>query len=64
MPVIQDPQEVTIRDGGTVVLPISLLAQAGLNPGEKIMAASTDDGRIVLRHLTDAIDDLLSGRPL
>jgi bifunctional DNA-binding transcriptional regulator/antitoxin component of YhaV-PrlF toxin-antitoxin module len=63
MPKIQDPQDVTIRDDGTVV-PISLLAQAGLNAGEKMMAASTDDERIFLRRLTDAIDDLLSGRPL
>lgn len=62
--MIQDPQELTIREDGSVLLPLGLLAQAGLNPGEKVMAVSTQDGRIVLRRLLDAMDDLLSGRPL
>ncbi|MGA5840520.1 hypothetical protein [Streptomyces pseudogriseolus] len=62
--VIQDPQEVVIQEDGTLQLPVSLLVQAGLNPGEKVMAVSTEDGKVVLRRLADAVDDLLSGRPL
>lgn len=46
------------------MLPVSLLVQAGLNLGEKVMAVSTEDGKVVLRRLADAVDDLLSGRPL
>ncbi|MFC7984628.1 hypothetical protein [Streptomyces sp. NPDC057336] len=62
--VIQDPQEVVIQEDGTLQLPVSLLVQAGLNPREKVMAMSTEDGKVVLRRLADAVDDLLSGRPL
>ncbi|MER5736938.1 MULTISPECIES: hypothetical protein [Streptomyces] len=62
--MIQDPQEVVIQEDGTLQLPVSLLAQAGLNPGEKVMAVSTKNIKVVLRRLADAVDDLLSGRPL
>lgn len=57
-------ETVTIRDDGAVGWPMSRLAQAGLNPDETVMATSMGDGWIVLRRLTDAIDDLLSGRSL
>lgn len=62
--VIQDPQEVVIQEDGTLQLSESLLAQAGLNPGEKVMAVSTEDGKVVLRRLAEAVGDLLSGCPL
>ncbi|MFC9004126.1 hypothetical protein [Streptomyces microflavus] len=62
--MIQDPQEVAIQEDGTLHLPVSLLAQAGLTPGEKVMVVSTEDGKVVPRRLADAVDDLLSGRPL
>ncbi|MEU9981668.1 hypothetical protein [Streptomyces sp. NPDC050856] len=63
-PCVQDPQEVVIQEDCTLQLPVSLLAQAGLNLGEKVMAVSTEDGKVVLRRLADAVDDLLIGRPL
>lgn len=55
---------MVIQEDGTLHVPVSPLAQAGLNPGEKVMAVSTEDGKVVPRRLADAVDDLLSGRPL
>lgn len=55
---------MAIQEDGTLHLPVSLLAQAGLTPGEKVMVVSTEDGKVVPRRLADAVDDLLSGRPL
>lgn len=57
------PFELAIADDGTVTIPLSLLAQAGLNPGTVVLGISPGDGRIVLRRLVDATDDLLAGRP-
>ncbi len=62
--MIQGPQELVIQEDGTLQLPMSLLAQASLNPGEKVMAVSTEDGKVILRRLADTVDDLLSGCPL
>ncbi|MFC7932738.1 hypothetical protein [Streptomyces cinereoruber] len=61
--MFQDPQEAAIQEHGTLYLPVSLLAQASLNLGEKVALVSTEDGKVVLRRLADAVDDLLSGRP-
>lgn len=53
--MIQGPQEVVIQEDGTLQLPVSLLAQASLNLGEKVMAVSTEDGKVILRLLADAV---------
>lgn len=57
------PLELQIGQDGSVVLPLSLLAQAGLDPGSPVLALAVSDGRLVLRRLADAAADLLSGRP-
>ena len=57
------PFELRIGEDGSVVLPLSLLAQAGLNPGGVILAVTLSDGRLMLRRLEDATADLLAGRP-
>lgn len=62
--VIRSSSEVTVRADGTVALPMSILAEAGINPDETLLAYSEGDGRIVLRRLDDAVSDLISGRPL
>lgn len=38
---------------------MGILAEAGLDTESPVLAYSDGDGRIVLRRLTDAIDDLL-----
>lgn len=58
-PVIREPAEVSVESDGRVELPLGLLAEAGLNVGEGLVAFSDGDGRIVLRRGADAIDDLL-----
>lgn len=62
--MIRSPSEVTVGDDGTVALPMSILVEAGINPGEPVLAHSDGDGRIVLRRLDDAVSDLLNGRSL
>lgn len=62
--MIRNPSEVTVSADGAVALPMSILAEAGINPGEALLAHSDGDGRIVLRRLEDAVKDLISGRPL
>ncbi|MGY3843981.1 AbrB/MazE/SpoVT family DNA-binding domain-containing protein [Streptomyces hydrogenans] len=62
--MIQSPSEVTVGDDGMVTLPMSILVEAGINPGETVLAHSDGDGRIVLRRLDDAVNDLLNGRRL
>lgn len=57
------PFELRIADDGSVVLPLSLLAQAGLDSGAVVLGISPSDGRITLRRLADATDDLLAGQP-
>ncbi len=43
---------------------MGLLAEAGLNPGSKVLAFSDADGRIVLRRFEDSVEDLLGGHGL
>ncbi|MEU4301875.1 AbrB/MazE/SpoVT family DNA-binding domain-containing protein [Kitasatospora aureofaciens] len=62
--MIREPAEVIVNDAGGVVLPIGLLAEAGINIGETMLAYSDGDGKITLRRLTDAVADLLGGEPL
>lgn len=53
-----------MAEDGTVVLPLSILAQAGLDPGSAVLAVSGhEDGYVVLRRLDDAHRGLLAGRP-
>lgn len=47
--VIRSPSEVTVSADGTDVLPMSILAEAGMNPGETLLAHRDGDGEIVLR---------------
>ena len=54
------PAEVTVDQSGKVPLPMGLLAEAGLNPGDQLLAYSDGDGRIVLRRHRDAVHDLLA----
>lgn len=57
--MIREPVEVTIGEDGRVVIPLGLLAEAGLDPGSHVMIFSDGDGRIVLRREEDAIRDLV-----
>lgn len=59
--MIREPAQVTIDASGRVQIPLGILAEAGLDTGSTVLAYSNGDGRIVLRRLTDAIDDLLRG---
>ncbi|WP_097963590.1 hypothetical protein [Streptomyces sp. or20] len=58
--MIREPAEVSVERDGRVELPFGLLAEAGINVGEDLLAFSEGDGRIVLRHASDAINDLLN----
>ncbi|MFJ4599634.1 hypothetical protein [Streptomyces griseoluteus] len=63
--MIREPAQVTIDASGRVQIPLGILAEAGLDTESPVLAYSDGDGdgdgdgRIVLRRLTDAIDDLL-----
>ncbi|GAA2996597.1 hypothetical protein GCM10010519_31950 [Streptomyces lactacystinicus] len=57
--MLREPAEVTIDESGRVQIPLGVLAEAGLDTGSPVLAYSDGDGRIVLRRLTDAIDDLM-----
>ncbi|MEY9938558.1 AbrB/MazE/SpoVT family DNA-binding domain-containing protein [Streptacidiphilus sp. MAP5-3] len=56
--------EVDVDEHGAVVLPLSVLAEAGIAAGERLLAVAQGDGRIVLRRLDDAVDSLMHGLPL
>ncbi|MFF8939617.1 hypothetical protein ACF08O_33935 [Streptomyces paradoxus] len=58
--MIREPAEVSVEPDGRVELPLGLLAEAGLNVGDDLLAFSDGDGRIVLRRASGAIDDLLN----
>ncbi|MEU3000004.1 hypothetical protein ABZ684_20970 [Streptomyces sp. NPDC006995] len=58
--MIREPAEVSVEPDGRVELPLGLLAEAGLNVGDDLLAFSDGDGRIVLRRASDAIDALLN----
>lgn len=57
--MIRTPNELVIDEDGRVTLPIGLLAEAGLNPGDHVLAYSDGDGRLVLRRHGDAVRDLV-----
>ncbi|MFC8067522.1 AbrB/MazE/SpoVT family DNA-binding domain-containing protein [Streptomyces sp. NPDC057293] len=57
--MIREPAELTVGDDGQVVLPLGLLAEAGLGAGSRLLAFSDSDGRIVLQREADAIERLL-----
>lgn len=59
-----EPIQLTIAEDGTVVLPLGVLAEAGLSPGNSVLAYSNGDGRIVLRREEDAVRDLIQYRHL
>ncbi|MFI1563882.1 hypothetical protein ACH4ZX_12615 [Streptomyces sp. NPDC020490] len=62
--MIREPAQVMVRADGSVELPMGILVEAGLAPGDRLLAYSDGDGRIVLRREADAVDDLLNGRLL
>ncbi|MEU5491279.1 MULTISPECIES: AbrB/MazE/SpoVT family DNA-binding domain-containing protein [unclassified Streptomyces] len=62
--MIREPAQVSIDASGRVEIPLGILAEAGLDTGSVVLAYSDGDGRILLRRLTDAIDDLLHGEAL
>ncbi|MEV0958861.1 AbrB/MazE/SpoVT family DNA-binding domain-containing protein [Streptomyces sp. NPDC049951] len=57
--MIREPAELSVGDDGQVVLPLGLLAEAGLDAGSRLLAFSDGDGRIVLQREADAIERLL-----
>ncbi|MFF2566727.1 hypothetical protein [Streptomyces sp. NPDC058084] len=57
--MIREPAEVAVSPDGRVELPMGLLVEAGLNVGDRLLAYSDGDGRIVLRRASDAMEDLL-----
>ena len=57
--MIRTPNELIIDEDGRVALPLGLLAEAGLNPGDHLLAFSDGDGRMVLRRYADAVRDLI-----
>lgn len=57
--MIREPAELTIGDDGQVVIPMGLLAEAGLDAGSRVLAYSGGDGRIVLRREDDAVQELV-----
>ncbi|RAG83816.1 hypothetical protein DN069_20480 [Streptacidiphilus pinicola] len=57
--MIRTPSELVIDEEGNVALPLGLLAEAGLNPGDRVLAYSDGDGRLVLRRYADAVEDLV-----
>jgi bifunctional DNA-binding transcriptional regulator/antitoxin component of YhaV-PrlF toxin-antitoxin module len=57
--VLKEPVQLTIGAGGELTLPLGLLAEAGLNPGEVVIAHSDGDGRILLRRTSEAAEFLL-----
>lgn len=62
--MIREPAELVIGSQGDVSVPLGLLAEAGLDPGSRVVAYSDGDGRIILRRAEDAIDGLLSSGEL
>ncbi|MFI6566823.1 AbrB/MazE/SpoVT family DNA-binding domain-containing protein [Streptomyces sp. NPDC050534] len=57
--MLREPSQLTIAEDGSVVLPLGVLAEAGLSPGSSVLAYSNGDGRIVLRREEDAEQDLI-----
>ncbi|NEA42573.1 AbrB/MazE/SpoVT family DNA-binding domain-containing protein [Streptomyces sp. SID11233] len=57
--MIRDPAELDIDEAGRVEIPLEILAEAGISPGTRLLVFSDGEGRIVLRRVDDAINDLL-----
>jgi bifunctional DNA-binding transcriptional regulator/antitoxin component of YhaV-PrlF toxin-antitoxin module len=58
--MLREPVQLIIGPDGELTLPLGLLAEAGLNPGQNVIAHSDGDGRIVLRRTSEAAEFLLS----
>lgn len=54
-----NPVELKVSDDGTVALPPSVLVEAGLGPGARVLAWSAADGHVVIRRFEDVADHLL-----
>ncbi len=59
--MIREPAVVVVRADGTVELPVGLMAEAGIDIGERLLDFSSGDGVITLRRVEAAADDLLDG---
>ncbi|MER6693722.1 hypothetical protein [Streptomyces minutiscleroticus] len=57
--MIREPAEDRLGEDGTVETPLGILAEAGLDPGARLVAYSDGDGQVVLRRQEDVIKDLL-----
>ena len=57
--MLREPVQLTIGPDGELALPLGLFAEAGLKPGENVIAHSDGDGRIVLRRTSEAAEFLL-----
>ncbi|MFP8941735.1 hypothetical protein ACLIYM_09895 [Streptomyces fenghuangensis] len=57
--MIREPAEVQLGENGTVEIPLGVLAEAGIDPGARLVVFSDGDGRVVLRRHEDAVRDLL-----
>ncbi|MFD0507131.1 hypothetical protein ACFQ0G_38820 [Streptomyces chiangmaiensis] len=56
---VPNPRRADHRRRRASLTPLGLLAEAGLDPGSRILAYSEGDGRLVLRREEDAVRDLL-----
>ncbi|MET8345656.1 hypothetical protein [Streptomyces microflavus] len=57
--MIREPAELIIAEDGRLLLPLGLLAEAGLDPGRAVLAYSSGDGRIILHRAEDATRNLI-----
>ncbi len=57
--MLREPAELRIDDRGRAELPLGILTEVGIAPGTDAMAFSDGDGRIVIRRLADAVNDLV-----
>ncbi|WP_033821919.1 hypothetical protein [Kitasatospora sp. MBT63] len=62
--MIREPVELQVDEFGRVELPLGVLAEAGISPNSSLLAFSDGDGRIVLRRMEDAVQDLLKSGSL
>ena len=58
--MLREPVQLTIGPCGELTLPLGLLAEAGLNPGQDVIAHSDGDGCIGLDRPSEAAN-FLSG---
>ncbi|MFJ9395943.1 hypothetical protein ACIRQT_13840 [Streptomyces californicus] len=59
--MIREPAVVVVRADGTVELSVGLMAEAGIDIGERLLDFSSGDGVITLRRVEAAAGDLLDG---